>query len=273
MNFKTTITLLVLVVACGVVLLVDFLRKPSVASDSALQTLETIEKKIRDQEASRIEVARKERQLVLERTSGGTWGLPGNWPIRDKEVKELVDVLANLKSRFTPVAISADNDLEQFGLDPASDPLRATIKAADQDYQLLFGEKKEKGANRFTRPTTLRINDSKEVILLAPNLLASLDRPVDYYQQRRLFPEEFSKDADSQDRVERLQAKGLQVKGKDANYTMNLAGTEWELAEPVKDRPDPDKLKTLLTAVPDIWAEQFVDKPKKELCHWIAANC
>src|SRR6516165_6230825 len=40
------------------------------------------------------------------------------------------------------------------------------------------------------------------------------------------------------------------------------------LRQPVQDHADPDKLKTILTALPDIWAEQFVDKPKADLSEY-----
>ena len=36
----------------------------------------------------------------------------------------------------------------------------------------------------------------------------------------------------------------------------------------MRDRADPDKLKTVLSAVPDVWAEQFVSNPKKDLAEY-----
>jgi len=36
------------------------------------------------------------------------------------------------------------------------------------------------------------------------------------------------------------------------------AGDDWELVSPVHDRVDPEKLKSILTDVADIWVEQFV---------------
>src|SRR5207302_969924 len=50
-----------------------------------------------------------------------------------------------------------------------------------------------------------------------------------------------------------------------ADYTLTWQGEDWQLSYPVAERPtpvqdlpDPDKLKTILTAVPDIWADLFV---------------
>src|SRR5207245_367863 len=49
------------------------------------------------------------------------------------------------------------------------------------------------------------------------------------------------------------------------HFTLAKTGDDWQLQEPVHDSPDPDKLKALLTAVPDIWAEKFVENPDKDL--------
>src|SRR5262249_20353439 len=98
-------------------------------------------------------------------------------------------------------------------------------------------------------------------------LLAILSRPPDFYQQRRLFPAEFVKEGDSQERTERLAAKALKVKGAAGSYSLTNKGADWELDADAlgRDRPEPDKLKTIMAKVPDIWAEQFVDKGKKDL--------
>ncbi|MFL5341295.1 MAG: DUF4340 domain-containing protein, partial [Gemmataceae bacterium] len=37
---------------------------------------------------------------------------------------------------------------------------------------------------------------------------------------------------------------------------------QWELIEPVHDRPEPEKLKSLLAAIPDLWVEAFVPPEK-----------
>ena len=84
------------------------------------------------------------------------------------------------------------------------------------------------------------------------------------------FPSErVARDSESGERTDRLLAKELDVKGVPANsYEIEKAGAAWQLREPVKDRLDPDKLAGILGAVPDIWAEQFVAKPKADLAEY-----
>lgn len=270
MNLKTTLTLLLLAAAGGAFWFVLHEQQPEARPSETLEVLRT---RITPEKVNRIEVVREDRSLVLERTPGGTWSFPGAWPTRRHEVEELVNLITSgLQTRFAPIPLDGDPpDLKPFGLDPSQKPVKVIVRSGEQDYRLTFGEKP--GAdNRFSGPTMLRLNENKEVLTLAPNLVALLNRPVDYYQQRRLFPAETVKDSDGSERREQLAAQSLQVKGKEGTYTLQPeqpaqagAAVDWDLTEPVRDRTDPDKLKTVLTAVPDIWADQFIDKPAKDL--------
>jgi hypothetical protein len=293
MNLKTTIVLLVCAVAGGVL----YCYAPSLAPQvglapqtkpSASETLRILEEELTADKITAIEVRQGDRVLVLERGPGDAWVLPGKWPTRSNEVKQLVALLANLRSRFEPVTVSDETSLKDYGLDQPA--VAVTLRTADKSYRLALGEPEaapkrdepnEPGdQSRFARPTYLRlgekngdaVTDQPEIIRLAPGLIAALDRPVDYYQQRRLFPaDRVAKEGDTQDKEDRLSAKSLSVKEKrpgGSDYTLNRAGDDWELTAPVRDHADPDKLKSLLTAVPDIWAEQFVDKPKKDLAEY-----
>ena len=145
------------------------------------------------------------------------------------------------------------------------------MQAGDTSHELSFAE--EKGdQNRFSRPTYLRVDNRDEMLRLGPGLIAQLDKPQDYYQQRRLFPSErVARDPDAVDRVDRvdrLNAKELDVRGPGASFTLEKQGNEWLLRDPVKDRVDPEKLNVLLGAVPDVWAENFVAKPKADLAEY-----
>src|SRR5262249_348662 len=138
--------------------------------------------------------------------------------------------------------------------------------------------------NRYYRPTYLRLDDRPEVIRLGPGLIAQLDRSQDYYQQRRLFPDErVAKEAGSAEKVERLAARevGVEVRAAVELFGMKIplstrfrlahVGKEWELSQPGRDRLDPDKRNSLLEAVPDVWAEQFVQTDPAALVASVAA--
>jgi hypothetical protein len=278
MNLKTTLALLVFATAGGVLVwfttdLPQRLGLAPVAAARPSETLRILDEELTPDKVRSIEVRRGDQALVLRRDADGGWSLPGKWPTRQVEVKQLVALLTGLRSRFEPVAATPQT-LAECGLDhPAA---TVTVHAGDQDYRLQFGESPASRTSadpddaedhsRFARPTFVRVDDLPEVVRLAPGLLVTLSRPVDYYQQRHLFPaDRVAKEGTGQEKEERLAAKALAVKDKNgSNYTLQKAGTEWELSAPHRDPVDPDKLKTILTAVPDIWAEQFVEKPKKD---------
>src|SRR5206468_12389685 len=109
-----------------------------------------------------------------------------------------------------------------------------------------------------------------------PGLLAALDRPPDHYLQRRLFPAERIKQGDAPEKTEQLAARSItatqkkndEKKQAEGGYTLARTGDDWQLTQPYRDLPDPDKLKALLTAVPDVWVELFVEQPDKDLAKY-----
>jgi hypothetical protein len=265
MNWKTTVALLILVAAGGVLAWygpqlpswLDPAPKPPPAADAGtraeLEKLDTAR-------LTHIEMRRGDRVTVLQR-KGGAWTMPGNWPTRTAEAEALADRLAGLRTRFDPEPISGEADLDKYGLRPPA--LTVEVRTTNKTYRLAFGERPQGETNRFEQPTWLRLDDRPEVVRLAPGLIAQLDRPTDYYQQRRLFPgERVVKDADPNEKVERLAARAVTIEDKkDGNKPIGLVRTRdggWELSQPVRDRLDPRLRDALLTAVPDVWAEQFV---------------
>lgn len=277
MNLKTTFVLLALVVV-GIVLFlfgpelpVRLGLKPRPPNPTGTGTLALLENELQLQNLTRIDVRHGDQHITLERSPGGAWALPGRWPVRKLEADRLVALLGGLRSRFTPDPLEGDApDLKKFGLDRPA--VAVAVTAGGKEYSLEFGERAEGEGTRFSRPTYLRLSEKvgdklegkAEVIRLAPGLAAELSRPLDYYQQRRLFlSERVARAIDSAEKVEQLAAKTVAVrdlKNPDNSYTLSKVGDEWQLTEPHRELPDPDKRAAILTALPDVWAERFVDK-------------
>jgi hypothetical protein len=259
MNIKTTIVLVVLIALCGGAWFgVTLLNPPAPASE----TRATLDEHFKPGAITHIEVTRGEQKVVLDKGADG-WSLPGKWPVRKPEVEQLVSALCSLHSRFAPLPVAGDDDAKKLGL-AGPQVVNVTVKADGHDYKLTFGEEPEQ-TSRFSRPTYLRLGDASEALRVAPGLLAVLDRPQEYYMQRRLFPvERIAKPGEERgDKVEQIAAKAVAVKGGSTAYTIVRNGDSWELRAPVRDRVDPEKIKTILTSLPDIWAEKFVEAGKK----------
>ena len=246
MNLKTTLGLLVLVLIVGVVFaFAPWLGKkvglaPKEPDRAGAGTLAILKDELTPDKIKRIDVEQGNDHTILERGGAGDWNMPGQWPTRKAEVQELVNLLGNLQSRFVPIVVNDQTDLKQYGL---LDPLRVTVKTDEKEYQLKFGEEAA-DSNRFSRPTYLQLAEKvadgfepkKEIVRLGPGLVASLKRPADYYQQRRLFPSERVAEGDSGDKADRLVAQELAVRGKGGDYTLARSGDAWELRHPVRDR-------------------------------------
>jgi Domain of unknown function (DUF4340) len=291
MNVKTTLVLLILVAAgAGLTLLgpsatgwLHLSATPTSAADAG--TLAVLKTELRPDKLTHIEVTHGDQHVVLDRRPAAEWTLPGHWPARQPEVDGLVHLLSNLESRFAPRPLDESADLSTLGL--AQPAVTIKVQADGASHTLQFGEDRAIH-DSFARATYLRLDDKPEVVRLAPGLIALLARPADYYQQRRLFPSErVAKDSESTERVERLAAQSIFMEGplgsgelrpmqepppaqggRKVRYALARRGDDWQLTEPVTDRADPEKLKTILAAVPDIWAEQFVEKPKKDLAEY-----
>ena len=137
------------------------------------------------------------------------------------------------------------------------------LTAEDGEHSLAFGRKPSEGGNPFTQETYVRLDAKPEVLRLGPGLIEELDRPADYYQQRRLFPHErVAKDENSKDKVDRLEGKSVAVEDKKeggSKFALTHAADGWELSSPTRDRLAPSPCDALLAAVQDVWAERFVE--------------
>jgi hypothetical protein len=280
MNFKTTLALIVLAGA-GVLLwwygnpplplALDLAPRPAAAQENG--TREFLQN-LRPDKIQRLEIHVPSGITELTHKADGQWTLPGNWPFRRLEVEKLVGLLTSLRSRFQPQPIHEDKDLQAFGLDHPA--VTVTVRSEGEEHTLAFGEQQtDNSENRFSRDTYVRLDRKKEVVRLAPGIVAALDKPTDYYQERRLFEKEAISGEDPRDTVEQLQARSLTIEDKKqegAHFTVVRLGQSWkdaELAEPVRDRLDDDARKALLAGVLDLWAEQFVPAGSGGVSPWL----
>ncbi len=269
MNLRTTLALFVLAAAGGAVLwfgaslppTLDPLPKAPPPADAGSRA---ILDHIDPTTLTSIRITPADRPAVELRRSGDGWALPGNWPVNSgpvKEltgpVKELTDLLSDIRPRFEAEPAA---DLSKYGLDHPAVTVHLTTTGGE--HTLAFGRKPTATGDPFTQETYVRVDDKPEVLRLGPGLIDELDRPADAYQQRRLFPKErTAKEANGQEKGERLEGKSLTVSDKaqgGSTYSLIRGADGWELSAPARDRLEPRTRDALLAAVPDLWAERFV---------------
>ena len=231
-----------------------------------------------------------EREIVLESQKPGEWTLPGNWPVRLLEARELARTLSLSDSRFEPQSINSPSQWKDLGLEKPAIIVELTRRDGDSILKISLGQPApDSGSNRFSLATYARINDDPVAWRLAPGLIDQLSRPLDYYRQRRLFvgtkpprdPDAGVPRPGDPLRKEQLAAKELILEQTSAEKIRLVRKGEgpfpqWTLLEPFgQDNINPTAGDALLAAVPDIWAERFysaeeapaaktgLDKPEK----------
>ncbi len=233
-----------------------------------------------------------ENELVLESSKPGDWTLPGNWPVRLMEARELARTLSLTDSRFEPQPITSPNQWKELGLEKPAIVAELTRRDGGTLLKIAFGQPPANaGSNRFSLATFARINSEEVAWRLAPGLIDQLNRPLDYYRQRRLFagtkpprdPDAGVPRPGDPIRKEQLAAKEVILEQSSAEKIRLVRKGEgpfpqWTLAEPFgQDNLNPTAGEALLAAVPDVWAERFyssgeapatktgLDKPEKTL--------
>ena len=131
-----------------------------------------------------------EEAISLVSGAGG-WTMPGNWPVRQGEARELVDLVGNLRTRFAPEVLSGgktSKELAKRGLSPAQVELKITFSSGG-DMTLELGEEQTGDGNSFNRPVWARLDASPDLLRLSPGALTVLRRPASFCRQHRRSPQ------------------------------------------------------------------------------------
>ena len=227
---------------------------------------------VSEAEIARIRMTFGDSEIVLDSPKPGEWTLPGNWPVRQTEARELARTLSLGDSRFEPEPIHTEKGWSELGLDKPAIIAELTRREGGRVLKIALGQPSpNEGSNRFSLATYARINDGDKAWRLAPGLIDQLSRPLDYYRQRRLFagtrpprdPDAGVPRPGDPIRKEQLAGKEIILEQQAGVKTRLVrkgegAFVQWSLAEPAgPDNLNPTTGDALLAAVPDLWAERF----------------
>jgi len=231
-----------------------------------------------------------EKSLTLLHATDGTWSQPGNWALREKEVQELVDTLTSLSTRFLPIPLVGDAEpLKQYGLDPTQHPVSVNVVLSNSNITLRFGAAPTTaGIPAFASPAYLRVGEEKEVIRIGSDVLRLISRSPEEYRRKQLFPGaprvRLAGDSGPLTPILGDNVAQVAIRTPAGSFTLKRTGplpptrrqanlpsgepeirlnelaAAWEIAAPLRDRPEPSKLRAVLSAVPDLWADAFTTK-------------
>jgi hypothetical protein len=240
MNFRTTLLLLVLVIAAGIVLFFVNKKTPEGGEAGNAQASGN-EHKLMDvdsKDVTRIAITNSEgKRTVLEKT-GNNWSLvePVKAGAKDFEVESLLTTLTGLQSRgqVDPSQKTAG------GLDHPSFTIELTGKN-NAVTKLLVGEKQP-----FGDTLLVQLNDNKKPDVVNTSLYTSLDKPASTYRKSQLVD------------VTQDQIKQLSITKGNTTIKAEKKGNDWEIIEPKAMPADSSAMSDLLFGITGLNATEFV---------------
>src|SRR2546421_2420956 len=211
MNFRTTLVLLILVVAAGVAVYITQQR----TSSQTEQATPGNEHKLTDvdsKDITRVAITNSEGKKTVLEKSGADWKLvePVKADAKSFEVDSLVNDIAGLQSRGQV----DESQKAAGGLDHPSFVVELTGKNG-KITKLQVGDKQPVGDTLL-----VLLDERKKPDVVSTSLYTSLDKPASNYRKAQLVEV-------SQDQIKQLMIN----KGK-STIKLEKSGSEWRIVEP-----------------------------------------
>ena len=262
MNFKTTITLVVLLVIVGLIWWLVPASQQAAAPPTAAKPESAGPKAIFDpapdaEKLTRVEIERPGvpkvafERVLPEKTDPNTPKPPAQWRVVEplntlaevSAVSTLVSTIGTVQSRaqFEPGA-AGEPTVADAGLDPPA----ATITMTDESgkkYALDVGQKVVMSSDTY-----VRVAGEKTIRVANRDLLPQVKKDLSEYRSKRLMdlkPDDATK---------------IEVQHEGTTYELARgADGEWMFDQPLRAYADKDKVRGLLTKLSGLRAEEFVD--------------
>ncbi|MFO0843978.1 MAG: hypothetical protein U0797_16530 [Gemmataceae bacterium] len=228
----------------------------------------------------------------LERTFSDGYVTTGNWPASSADARRVFDVVGGLHSRFVAEASTQEKLPVTLDVLTRDDVALAAAAMAGKSSPTTRSPRPPRGLRRAgqaaaaprsaRRPTATTASSGRPTSASTaatrccgwrPGLVGELTRPGDLYRQRRLFPAE---------RAARLNNAQERIGSTPARWYSTRRGSRpsgWFAAPTAGARPadaattSTPRRPKLLTAVADLWAEQFaapstaagLDRPRQSI--------
>lgn len=237
MNFRTTLILLVVLIAVGLVIL--FTRDVNPA-DKPLSTDESKLLTIASADVTRISVVGDDGQKIVANKTDGKWHLtePVKGAAEESTVVALVDGIANLKTRGQVDA--GGTNAGNVGLDAPRFKVEVTTKDG-KTTKLDIGSRTATGGSMYVK----REGQTKADVVNV-TISDTLEKPLKDWRSAKLF--EVGSTAVSQLRIATTQG----------SVAIEKQGGDWKVSAPTSMPADPTVVSDLAIALTSLRAEDFV---------------
>src|SRR5581483_2761695 len=242
MNLRNTLMMLVVLLALGGY--VYFVQVPR-------EKKETEEKKVLafDKEAvSELTLTYPDRVLTLKKNGAGKWRItqPVEADADETTVKNLVNSIADAEVKRTLDEVP--QDLAVYGLTTPVVKVKLTLKDGKTLPLLLFGKDTPVGFSTYAQ----KDGDAK-VILVPQTLRVGLIKQVKDVRDQTILT---FNDND---------VKKLEIRGPDREIVLNKTDAGWTLEKPVRAKADDTEVRTFLSSLRSLRAQDFLEEPALEL--------
>ena len=242
MNFRTTLLLLVLVLAVGATLF--FTRDRTAEKEQSTDATTTEQHKLLDlntEDVAKIAVTNSDGVRFALNKVGSDWKLvePVKAAAKTFEVNDLVRALVELQSRGQVDASKKASG----GLDHPTYIIELTGKA-DKVTKLSFGDKSPVGDSLY-----VQVDDKADADVVANGIYTQLEKPASNYRDTKLV-------TTSSDQI-----KQLAITSKGQTIKLEKQGDNWQITAPAEMPADTSAVSDLLTGITSLNATEFVDSP------------
>ncbi|HXE54789.1 MAG TPA: DUF4340 domain-containing protein, partial [Tepidisphaeraceae bacterium] len=241
MNFKTTVVLLVLLALAGIYIGVQHFVGTSNTETAVTNTNKLVSANTDD--VSKVAITHSDGSKIVLTKSGSDWKLtePLQAPADKFAVDDLVRQLTGLQSRGH---LPADQKAS-VGLDKPRTTVELT--ANGKTTKLAFGDQNKVGDSLY-----VLVDDKNEPQIVGTAVYDQLDKQADTYRSKKLT-ELSSAQTD--------EVKQLAITNGGKTIKLEKQGLNWEITEPKKMPADASAVGSILFAIADLNASDFVQSP------------
>jgi len=238
---KALFMLMVLLTLGGYVYFIDFAKREEETKEKRLFTF--------DKEAvSTLTLTYPDRAIRLEKDTAGKWRItqPVQADADEETVKNLIGALTDTEIRRTLDEVP--QDLTVYGLNTPVVTVQVTLKDGKTLPVMSIGKDTPVGFSVYVRQ-----EGTPKLMLTAQSLRLGMTKEVKDLRDKTVvsFPEE--------------KVKKVAISGTDTDVVLQKAEGSWTLEKPVAARADETAVRTFLSALEGMRAQDFIEQPLLEL--------